>query len=73
MPPPGPMSPRAQAPPVAQVAAVTVKVNVRVAVLVAFVAVIVYAVEPATAVGVPDNKPVDVLNVKPVGADGLIA
>jgi hypothetical protein len=69
------MSPRAHTPPFAHdnAAAVTVKVNVRVAVLVAFVAVIVYAVEPATAVGVPDNKPVDVLNVKPVGADGLIA
>ena len=73
MPPPGPMSPRAQAPPFAHVAAVTVRVNVRVAVLVVFVAVIVYAVADCTVVGVPDNKPVDVLNVKPVGADGLIA
>jgi hypothetical protein len=54
-------------------AAVTVRVNVRVAVLVVFVAVIVYAVADCTVVGVPDNKPVDVLNVKPVGADGLIA
>jgi hypothetical protein len=44
-----------------------------VAVLVAFVAVIVYAVADCTVVGVPDNKPVDVLNVKPVGAEGLIA
>jgi len=52
---------------------VTVKVNVRVAVLVVFVAVIVYSVADCTVVGVPDNKPVDVLNVKPVGADGLIA
>ena len=52
---------------------VTVKVNVRVAVLVVFVAVIVYAVADCTVVGVPDNKPVDVLNVKPVGAEGLIA
>ncbi len=52
---------------------VTVKVNVCVAVLVVFVAVIVYAVADCTVVGVPDNKPVDVLNVKPVGAEGLIA
>ena len=73
MPPPGPVSPRTQAPPVAQVAAVTVKVNVCVAVLVVFVAVIVYSVADCTVVGVPDNKPVDVLNVKPVGAEGLIA
>ena len=49
------------------------KVNVRVAVPVAFVAVIVYAVAACTVVGVPDNKPVDVLNVKPAGAAGLIA
>jgi hypothetical protein len=54
-------------------AAVTVRVNVCVAVLVVFVAVIVYAVADCTVVGVPDNKPVDVLNVKPVGAEGLIA
>ena len=65
-----------QAPPVAHdnaAAAVTVRVNVCVAVLVVFVAVIVYAVADCTVVGVPDNKPVDVLNVKPVGAEGLIA
>ncbi len=67
------MSPRAHTPPFAQVAAVTVRVNVRVAVLVVFLAVIVYAVADCTVVGVPDNKPVDSLNVKPVGADGLIA
>ena len=54
-------------------AAVTVKVNVCVAVPVAFVAVIVYAVADCTVVGVPVNNPVDVLNVKPAGADGLIA
>ena len=74
MPPPGPVLPTMQAPPVAHVAAaVTVRVNVCVAVLVVFVAVIVYAVADCTVVGVPDNKPVDVLNVKPVGAEGLIA
>ena len=53
--------------------AVTVSVNVCVAVLVAFVAVIVYTVADFTAVGVPVNKPVEVLNVKPAGAAGLIA
>ena len=53
--------------------AVTVSVNVAVAVPVAFVAVIVYAVADCTVVGVPVNKPVDVLNVKPAGAGGLIA
>ena len=74
MPPPGPVLPTAHTPPVAQVAAaVTVRVNVAVAVPVAFVAVIVYAVADCTAVGVPVNKPVEVLNVKPVGAAGLIA
>ena len=52
---------------------VTVKVNVCVAVLVVFVAVIVYAVADCTVVGVPDNKPVDVLNDVPAGADVLIA
>ena len=52
---------------------VTVSVNIAVAVPVAFVAVIVYAVADYTAVGVPDNKPVDVLNVNPAGAGGLIA
>ena len=52
---------------------VTVSVNVTDAVLVAFVAVIVYAVADCTAVGVPVNKPVEVLNVKPAGAAGLIA
>ena len=51
----------------------TVRVNVLVAVPVAFVAVIVYAVADCTVVGVPDNKPVDVLNVNPAGAGGLIA
>ena len=51
----------------------TVSVNVTDAVLVAFVAVIVYAVADCTAVGVPVNKPVEVLNVKPAGAAGLIA
>ncbi len=61
MPPPGPVAPTAY------VAAVTVSVNVAVAVPVAFVAVIVYAVAPCTVVGVPDNKPVDALNVKPAG------
>ena len=48
-------------------ASVTVSVNVAVAVPVAFVAVIVYAVAACTVVGVPDNKPVDVLNVKSAG------
>ena len=67
------MSPNAHSPPVAQVAAVTVSVNVTDAVLVAFVAVIVYAVADCTAVGVPVNKPVEVLNESPAGAAGLIA
>ncbi len=48
-------------------ASVTVSVNVAVAVPVAFVAVIGYAVAACTVVGVPDNKPVDALNVKPAG------
>ena len=52
---------------------VTVSVNIAVAVPVAFVAVIVYAVADCTAVGAPVNKPVDVLNVNPAGAGGLIA
>ena len=52
---------------------VTVNVNVCVAVLVAFVAVIVYTVADCTVVGVPDNKPVDVLNDMPVGTAGEIA
>ena len=51
---------------------VTVSVKVRVAVLVAFVAVIVYAVAHCTVVGVPVNNPVDALNEVPVGAAGLI-
>ncbi len=51
---------------------VTVSVKVRVAVLVAFVAVIVYTVAPYTVVGVPDNDPVDVSNDVPAGAAGLI-
>ena len=51
----------------------TVSVKVRVAVLVAFVAVIVYTVALCTVVGVPDNNPVDVLNDVPAGAAGLIA
>ena len=50
----------------------TVSVKVCVAVLVAFVAVIVYTVAPCTVVGVPDNNPVDVLNEVPAGAAGLI-
>jgi len=54
-------------------AAVTVSVNVRVAVPVAFVAVIVYTVADFTAVGVPVNKPVEALNESPAGAAGLIA
>jgi hypothetical protein len=54
-------------------ATVTVSVNVAVAVPVGPVAVIVYTVADCTAVGVPDNKPVDVLNVNPAGAGGLIA
>ena len=53
--------------------AVTVSVNVAVAVPVGPVAVIVYTVADFTAVGVPVNKPVDVLNVNPAGAGGLIA
>jgi hypothetical protein len=36
------------------------------------VAVIVYAVAPAT-VGVPESNPVEVLKVKPAGAAGEIA
>jgi len=52
---------------------VTVSVNVCVAVPVAFVAVIVYAVADCTVVGVPVNKPVEVLNESPAGAAGLIA
>ena len=51
----------------------TVSVKVCVAVLVAFVAVIVYSLAPCTVVGVPDNAPVDVLNEVPAGAAGLIA
>ena len=66
------MSPTAHTPPFAH-DNVTVNVNVCVAVLVAFVAVIVYTVADCNAVGVPDNKPVDVLNEVPAGADGLIA
>ena len=61
-------------PPMAhETAAVTVSVNVRVAVPVAFVAVIVYTVADFTAVGVPVNKPVEALNESPAGAAGLIA
>ncbi len=51
---------------------VTVSVKVRVAVLVAFVAVIVYTVAPCTVDGVPDNNPVNSLNEVPAGAAGLI-
>ena len=47
-------------------------VKVRVAVLVAFVAEIVYTVALCTVVGVPDNDPVNSLNEVPVGAAGLI-
>jgi len=54
-------------------ATVTVSVNVAVAVPVGPVAVIVYTVADFTAVGVPDNKPVEVLNESPAGAGGLIA
>jgi len=54
-------------------ATLTVSVNVLVAVPVGPVAVIVYTVADCTVVGVPVNKPVDVLNVKPAGAGGLIA
>ena len=36
------------------------------------VAVIVYSVAACTVVGVPDNKPLVVLNVKPAGAAGEI-
>ena len=71
MPPPGPVSPTAHVPPLAQ-GKVTVSVKVRDAVLVAFVAVIVYNVADCTVVGVPDNNPVDVLNDVPAGASGLI-
>ena len=53
-------------------AKVTARVNVCDAVLVAFVAVIVYTVADCAVVGVPDNKPVNVLNDVPAGADGLI-
>jgi hypothetical protein len=53
-------------------AEVTVRVKVCVAVLVTFVAVIVYTVADCTVVGAPDNKPVDVLNVVPAGASGSI-
>ena len=52
---------------------VTVNVNVWDVEPVALVAVIVYAVAVCTVVGVPDNKPVDVLNDNPAGAAGLIA
>ena len=55
------------------VASVTVSVNVALALPVAFVAVIVYVVAVCTVVGVPVNKPVEVLNVKPAGSAGLIA
>ena len=72
MPPPGPVSPTTHDPPFAHVTPVIVRVKVRDAVLVAFVAVIVYNVADCAVVGVPDNKPVDVLNDVPVGADGLI-
>ncbi len=51
---------------------VTVKLNVAVAVLVAFVAVIVYTGAPCTVDGVPDNNPVNSLNEVPAGAAGLI-
>ena len=73
MPPPGPVStPRVHDPPTTHLI-LTVSVKVRVAVLVAFVAVIVYAVAPCTVVGVPVNNPVDALNEVPAGAAGLIA
>ena len=51
---------------------VTVSVKVRVAVLVAFVAVTVYTVAPCTVDGMPDNDPVNILNEVPAGAAGLI-
>jgi hypothetical protein len=51
---------------------VTARVNVAVAVPIAFVDVIVYTVALCTVVGVPDNNPVVVLNDVPLGADGLI-
>ena len=50
----------------------TVRVKVRVAVLVAFVAVIVYTVAHCTVDGRPDNYPVEELNEVPAGAAGLI-
>ena len=50
----------------------TVSVKVAVAVLVAFVAVIVYTVALCTVVGVPDNDPVNILNEVPAGSAGLI-
>ena len=51
----------------------TVSVKVRVAVPVAFVAVIVYTVAACTVDGMPDNDPVKILNEVPAGAAGLIA
>jgi hypothetical protein len=51
----------------------TVKVKVLWAVPEVFVAVIVYAVDAAISVGVPDSNPVVVLKVKPAGAAGEIA
>jgi hypothetical protein len=47
-------------------------VNVLEAVPVALVAVIVNAVAAAEEVGVPESKPVEVLKVRPAGADGEI-
>ena len=54
-------------------ASATVKVNVCVALPVALVAVIVYAVALCVEVGVPLSNPVVVLNVRPAGAAGEIA
>ena len=64
--------PATHAPPAAH-GNTTVSIKVRVAVPVAFVAVIVYTVASCTVVGVPDNNPVDKSNKVPVGATGLIA
>jgi hypothetical protein len=54
-------------------ASATVKVNVCVALPVALVAVIVYAVALCVEVGVPLSNPVVALNVRPAGAAGEIA
>ena len=50
----------------------TVNEYVAVALVEELVAVIVYVVEAETSVGVPEIKPVDELNPKPLGSEGAI-